>query len=163
VSNTLLLASGCFWSKEYHLSKLPGVIATEVGFAGGHVPDPTYVQVCHKTTGHAEVVSVTYDPTVLATEVLLTEFFTLHNFEIDRGRGSGQYRSAIFSVEEDEQLATARRMIDRLRRAGYAPQTEVKVVAAYYPAEARHQQYCELRGQHPERKDHAHVRALLLP
>jgi methionine-S-sulfoxide reductase len=158
---TILLASGCFWSKEYHLSKLPGVITTAVGFAGGHVPNPTYVRVCHKTTGHAEVVQVIYDPDRLATEVLLAEFFSLHNFKIDRGCGHGQYRSAIFSLAEDEQLATARRMIDRLREAGLEPQTDVEVVPAFYPAEARHQQYCEARGMAPARKDGREIRALL--
>jgi methionine-S-sulfoxide reductase len=159
----ILLASGCFWSKEYHLGKLPGVHATEVGFAGGHQPEPTYTQVCHKTTGHAEVVSVTYDPAELPTRKLLTEFFTLHNFEIDRGKGSGQYRSAIFSLREDEQLAVARQLIAQLRAAGFDPKTDVEAVANFYPAEERHQKYCSVREIDPARKDDNRVRALLLP
>lgn len=159
--NTLLLGAGCFWSKEYHLGQLPGVIDTRVGFAGGHTVDPTYVQVCHKDTGHAEVVEVTYDPAILSTERLLTEFFTLHDFKRDRGRGVGQYRSAIFSLEDDAQLATARRMLDVLAKHRFEPQTDVAVVPAFYPAEKRHQGYCEMHGMDPERKQNMRVRELL--
>lgn len=158
---TLLLASGCFWSKEYHLRQLPGVTNTQVGFAGGHTIDPTYVQVCHKNTGHAEVVQLTYDPNVLPTRALLTEFFTLHNFEINRGRGTGQYRSAVFALEAGVQLATTRAMLTELRAAGYDPMTDVEVVDAFYPAEERHQQYCSVRGMSPERKDNVAIRSVL--
>ena len=158
---TLLLASGCFWSKEYHLRQLPGVSGTRVGFAGGHTPDPTYVQVCRKDTGHAEVVAVTYDPDQLSTRALLTEFFTLHNFELNRGKGTGQYRSAVFALEEDEQLVTARTMLAELHAAGYDPVTDVEAVPAFYPAETRHQQYCSTRGRSPERKDDDKVRRAL--
>ena len=158
---TLFLASGCFWSKEYHLRQLSGVLATQVGFAGGHTVNPTYVQVCQKDTGHAEVVAVTYDPTQLPTRALLTEFFTLHNFEMNRGRGTGQYRSAVFALDEDAQLATARTMIAELRDAGYAPMTDVEAVMAFYPAEERHQQYCSVRGMRPKRKDDVEVRRAL--
>lgn len=158
---TLLLGAGCFWSKEYHLSRLPGVLATRTGFAGGHTADPTYVQVCHKDTGHAEVVEVTYDPKVLSTEALLTEFFTLHNFKINRGRGVGQYRSAVFSLEEDKQLATARKMLKLLAIERFDPQTDVEVVTAFYPAEARHQGYCDTHGMAPDRKQNDRVRELL--
>ena len=157
---TLFLASGCFWSKEYHLRQLSGVLATQVGFAGGHIANPTYMQVCQKDTGHAEVVAVTYDPTQLPTRALLTEFFTLHNFEMNRGRGTGQYRSAVFALEE-AQLATARTMLKELRTAGYDPMTDVEVVNAFYPAEERHQQYCSMRGMSPERKDDEAVRSVL--
>ena len=158
---TLLLGAGCFWSKEYHLSRLPGVLSTRTGFAGGHTVDPTYMQVCHKDTGHAEVVEVTYDPEILPTEALLTEFFTLHNFKINRGRGVGQYRSAIFSLEEDEQLATAREMLEVLAAERFDPQTDVEVVTAFYPAEARHQGYCDAHGMTPDRKQNDRIRTLL--
>ena len=161
MSHTIVLGAGCFWSKEYHLGQLPGVLHTRVGFAGGHTVDPTYVQVCHKDTGHAEVVEVTYDPDVLPIKALLTEFFTLHNFKINRGRGVGQYRSAIFSLLDDEQLATARQMLDTLAAARFEPQTDVAVVSAFYPAEARHQGYCEAHGMQPDRKQNDRVREVL--
>ena len=157
----LLLGSGCFWGREFHLRRLPGILRTQVGFAGGHLEDPTYQQVCAKDTGHAEVVSVTYDARILRPAALLTEFFTLHNFEINRGKGTGQYRSAVFSLTDDEQLTTAHKLITRLREAGYEPATDVQKVDAFYPAEARHQQYCSSRGMTPARRDDTAIRTLL--
>ena len=136
------------------------MIATQVGFAGGHVPNPTYQDVCAKDTGHAEVVAVQYDSRQLSAERLLTEFFTLHNFEIKRGRGTGQYRSAVFSLEDDDQLAVARRMLATLRDAGYDPATDVDVVSHFYRADARHQQYCSARGLSPKRREDDQIRAL---
>lgn len=161
ILKTILLGAGCFWSKEYHLSRLSGVLKTRVGFAGGTIVDPTYVQVCQKGTGHAEVVEVTYDPHTISTEALLTKFFTLHNFKLNRGRGVGQYRSAIFSLEDDEQLATARSMLATLAAARFDPQTDVEVVTAFYPAEARHQGYCDTHGMTPDRKQNDRVREVL--
>ncbi len=137
------------------------MLGCRVGFAGGDRKDPTYVEVCTEDTRHAEVVAVTYDLRELTTEVLLTEFFTLHNFELNRGRGTGQYRSAVFSLQEDKQLATARRLIQSLEAAGYSPVTDVAVVDAFYPADARHQQYCSARGLTPSRREDAKVRAVL--
>lgn len=158
---TLLLGSGCFWGREYHLSQLPGVVSTRVGFAGGDLPDPTYLQVCERDTGHAEVVEVTYDKRRLTTEALLTEFFTLHDFERDRDRERGQYRSAIFAVDDVSELAIAHRMLSHLRAAALHPTTQVAHVKAFYPAEDRHQRYCATRGMTPERRDYARVRRLL--
>ncbi|THH37965.1 peptide-methionine (S)-S-oxide reductase MsrA [Neolewinella litorea] len=158
-----MLGSGCFWGREYHLRRLPGVIATQVGFAGGRVAEPTYIQVCEQDTGHAEVVAVTYDTRKLSTRALLTEFFTLHNFEFNRGRGTGQYRSAIFSLQDDEQLATARAMLETLRENGFSPATDVERVTAFYRAEARHQQYCSARGMTPKRRDDYRIRELFAP
>jgi methionine-S-sulfoxide reductase len=157
----IILGAGCFWSKEYHLSRLPGVTATRTGFAGGTTVDPTYAQICEKNTSHAEVVEVTYDPSIISSWELLTEFFTLHNFKINRGRGVGQYRSAIFSLEDDDQLATAREMLEILAEHRFDPQTDVEVVPAFYPAGARHQGYCDTHGMSPERKQNDRVRELL--
>ncbi len=137
------------------------MIACRVGFAGGRVKDPTYLQVCEQDTGHAEVVAVRYDLRILSTEALLTEFFTLHNFELNRGKGTGQYRSAVFSLHDDDQLATARRVIAILTMAGYTPATDVEVVDAFYPADARHQQYCTSRGLQPGRRNDHKFRELL--
>ncbi len=106
------------------------------------------------------MVAVKYDTRTLSTETLLIEFFTLHNFEINRGKGTGQYRSAIFSLSDDEQLAIARQLLDRLRTRGFDPATDVAVVDAFYRAEARHQQYCSVRGLTPSRRDDERVRAI---
>ena len=73
----------------------------------------------------------------------------------------GQYRSAIFSLEDDEQLATARQMLSVLSEARFDPQTDVAVVPAFYPAEARHQGYCDVHGMQPERKQNDRVREVL--
>ncbi|NJB87363.1 peptide methionine sulfoxide reductase MsrA [Lewinella marina] len=106
---------------------------------------------------------MTYDTRLLPTRALLTEFFTLHNFEFNRGRGRGQYRSAVFSLEEDEQLATARKMLETLRDYGFQPTTDVERLPAFYRAEARHQQYCSARGLTPKRRDDDRIRALFAP
>lgn len=144
----ILLASGCFWSKEYFFQRLPGVVATRVGFSGGHTPNPTYQQVCTKTTGHAEVVEVHYDPSILPLEVLLHHFFAHHNPTIDRRDRGGQYRSAIFYTT-DAQRATTERLLQQLRENGYAAVTEVAPATPFYPAGERHQQYCDTRGMVP--------------
>lgn len=136
------------------------MIATQVGFAGGRTENPSYHDVCAKDTGHAEVVAVQYDTRTLPTEQLLAEFFALHNFEIDRGKGSGQYRSAVFSVQDDRQLQLARRMLATLRAHGFHPATDVGCVPAFYRAEARHQQYCSSRGLTPHRRDDDRIRQL---
>ncbi|MGB3800475.1 MAG: peptide-methionine (S)-S-oxide reductase MsrA [Lewinella sp.] len=154
------MGSGCFWGREYHLRQLSGVIATQVGFAGGHTDKPSYRDVCAKDTGHAEIVAVQYDTRILPSEQLLAEFFALHNFEINRGKGTGQYRSAIFSLHEDQQLVIARRMLDVLREHGFNPATDVDIVSAFYRAEARHQQYCSARGLTPKRRDDDRIRRL---
>ena len=136
------------------------MIATQVGFAGGRTTHPTYQEVCATDTGHAEVVAVQYDTRTLPTEQLLAEFFSLHNFEINRGKGTGQYRSAVFSLEADEQLAVARGMLSTLRDHGFEPATDVETVAAFYRAEPRHQQYCSSRGLSPKRRDDGRIRKL---
>ncbi|MBC6995849.1 peptide-methionine (S)-S-oxide reductase MsrA [Neolewinella lacunae] len=159
------MASGCFWGREYHLRQLPGVVNTRVGFAGGHLPHPTYRQVCTKTTGHAETVEVTYDIRTLSTADLLTEFFALHDATRNRQDRGGQYRSAIFVLAGDsagpEQLQTAEASVEKLRQKGYAVQTQIAEITAFYPAESRHQQYCSARGIAPERRDAEEIRKIL--
>ncbi|MEL7159404.1 MAG: peptide-methionine (S)-S-oxide reductase MsrA [Bacteroidota bacterium] len=159
------LASGCYWGREYHLRQLPGVLTTRVGFAGGHAPDPTYQQVCTKTTGHAETVEVIYDSAKLSTRALLTEFFTLHDFTVDRRENGGQYRSAIFLYSGQPaglaQEKTALTVLAELRSAGYPPATELRWIDAFYPAASRHQQYCVAHGMQPKKQERADVKKIL--
>lgn len=163
----MYLASGCFWGREFHLRGLPGVVSTRTGFAGGHLPAPTYQQVCTKTTGHAEVVEVVYNPVLLSTTALLTEFFTLHDATIDRSGpdGSGQYRSAIFyridNSGAEELLTTAQSVIQRLLTADIKVSTQIAPITAFYPADSRHQQYCSARGMSPKKRDSARIREIL--
>jgi methionine-S-sulfoxide reductase len=145
------LGSGCFWSKEYYYARLPGVLATAVGFSGGHQPDPTYRQVCGKQTGHAEVVAVWYDRRQLPPADLLRHFFANHNPAVDRRERGGQYRSLIGYTTEAQRQA-AERMLARLRHSGRAVYTELVPAGPFYPAGSRHQQYCDARGITPRER-----------
>jgi methionine-S-sulfoxide reductase len=147
-SETAYFALGCFWSKEYAFSKLAGVTATRVGFAGGHTDAPTYKVVCTKTTGHAETVEVQYAPSQISYKKLLYYFFRWHNPSIDRRAKGGQYRSAIFYTTP-AQLVTATRLIQRLTDQAYTIYTEVNPMTTFWPADERHQGYCEVRGITP--------------
>ena len=144
----IYLAGGCFWSKEYHLSQVPGVLGTEVGFMGGTLPHPTYKQVCTKTTGHAEVVRVDYDPQQCSTQDLLIQFFSIHDPRIDRRGKGGQYRSAVFYTTS-AQRTTAENLFAALQQKGHEIFTELQVAPTFWPAEERHQQFCETKGLTP--------------
>ncbi len=141
-------ACGCFWSKEYFFSKVPGVAATRVGYTGGHLPHPTYHQVCTKTTGHAEAVEVTFDPSEVRYETLARFFFEVHDPTVDRRGNGGQYRSAIF-CHNPRQLETAHRLKARLEKMGFDVKTEIAAASRFWEAEQRHQQYCLNKGVEP--------------
>jgi peptide-methionine (S)-S-oxide reductase len=140
------LAGGCFWCLEAVFVELKGVERVESGYAGGRVATPSYELVCTGTTGHAEVVQVTFDPTVISYRELLEVFFTIHDpTELNRqGPDSGtQYRSAVFYASPEQQ-ATAEAVIAELTRDGVwdAPiVTEVTALDTFYPAERYHQEY----------------------
>jgi peptide-methionine (S)-S-oxide reductase len=96
---TATLAGGCFWCLEAVFDELRGVEKVESGYSGGHLPDPSYEQVCTGTTGHAEAVQITFDPTVISFRELLEVFFTIHDPTTLNRQGPDlgtQYRSAIF-------------------------------------------------------------------
>ena len=140
------LAGGCFWCLEAVFQELNGVQSVTSGYAGGHVPHPTYEQVCTGTTGHAEVVQVTFDPGTIGYRDLLQVFFTIHDpTTLDRqGADTGpQYRSAIFTHSE-AQRETADAVIRELGAAGLFRDpivTEVVPLTAFYPAESYHADY----------------------
>lgn len=145
----IFLGGGCFWSKEYHLSKVPGVINTRVGFMGGTLLHPTYKQVCTKTTGHAEVVQVDYDPAHCSTTELLIQFFSIHDPRFDRRDKGGQYRSVIFYTTTAQQTA-AEHLLTALQQKGHDTLTELLPAPTFWPAEERHQQFCETKGLTPK-------------
>lgn len=151
-AKTIYLGAGCYWSKEYHLSRLAGVLGTEVGFAGGQLVNPSYLEVCGKKTGHAEVVAVRYQPDQLSFYHLLQHFFQLHAAQVDRRENGGQYRSAIFFPNAANQLEinTINWMFDFLTSAGLAPTTEVKESVPFFRATERHQGYCERLAKPPK-------------
>ncbi len=138
------LGGGCFWCLEAVYLELRGVRSVKSGYAGGHVPNPTYEQVCGKRTGHAEVIQVAYDPTEITYRELLEVFFTIHDpTTIDRqGNDVGpQYRSAIFT-HSPEQEAEARAARASAQAHWDDPiVTEVEPLETFWPAETYHDNY----------------------
>jgi peptide-methionine (S)-S-oxide reductase len=140
------LAGGCFWCLEAVYEQLTGVERVVSGYAGGQVPDPTYQQVCAGTTGHAEVVELTFDPAVVSFKELLEVFFTIHDPTTLNRQGADvgtQYRSAIF-YHSPEQKEVAKQVISEINEAKIwdAPVvTELAPLAEFYPAEEYHQEY----------------------
>jgi len=144
-------AGGCFWGTEYYLQKFKGVVAARVGYMGGTVKNPTYQQVCHQKTGHAEAVEVVFDPGLTTFEELARFFFEIHDpTQVDRqGPDIGdQYRSAIFYTS-DEQKRTALRLIDILIAKGYKVATELAPADTFWQAEDYHQDYYDHNGHKP--------------
>lgn len=143
--------AGCFWGVEELFRTLDGVSGTTVGYMGGHTDNPTYQEVCTDTSGHAEVVQVTYDPDVVAYQTLVTIFFENHNpTQLNRqGPDFGsQYRSVIFYTDEKQQ-ETAQRLKAQLEASGKFSKnivTAIEPAADYWPAEDYHQQYLLKRG-----------------
>lgn len=150
-AETATFAAGCFWGVEQKLGKLPGVLATVVGYTGGKTVDPNYEEVCGDGTGHAEAVQVTFDPNQLSYADLVRHFFSIHDpTQVDRqgpDRGT-QYRSAVF-FHGEAQRETARRVMDELEGSGkYRKRlaTELVPASAFYKAEEYHQKYLDKRG-----------------
>jgi len=147
-------AAGCFWGVESAFRQLPGVLATAVGYTGGHTENPTYREVCSGRTGHAEAVTVDFDPATISYEQLLKVFWDLHDpTQLDRqGPDYGsQYRSAIFTHGSEQEKA-ARESKERLSKSGrFRKPVVTEIIAApdFYMAEDYHQQYFEKRGVAP--------------
>ncbi len=147
------LGGGCFWCLEPLYEALIGVEQVVSGYAGGHVVNPTYEQICTKTTGHAEVVQVLFDPTLISFGEILEVFFTSHDPTTSNRQGNDvgpQYRSVIL-YHNDEQKRVAEELI-----GDYAPQvwddpvvTELISLDTFYRAEAYHQNYYRDNGFQP--------------
>lgn len=139
---------GCFWGAERRFWETDGVFSTSVGYAGGATPNPTYEEVCGGGTGHAEVVRVIFDPTVVSFAALLGIFWENHDPTQGMRQGNDigtQYRSAIYT-QSDTQLAAAKQSLQtyqaKLGAAGYGDiSTEIEPLQRYYFAEDYHQQY----------------------
>lgn len=149
---TIILAAGCFWSVQYKLSNVEGVLSTKAVYANGIVAEATYSQVCSGTTGHAEGVLVTYNDSILSTENLLRFFFLMHDpTQLNRqGPDIGeQYRSGIFYFDE-EQREIALKLINELQQlpkyAGKKITTVVEPASLYNDAEEYHQEYYRKKG-----------------
>lgn len=140
------LGGGCFWCLEAVFERVAGLRSVVSGYAGGHVPSPSYEAVCAGITGHAEVVQLDFDPAVIGYRDLLEIFFTIHDpTTLNRqGPDSGtQYRSAIYA-HDAAQEAEATALIVELEADGVFPRpivTEVTPLDTFWPAESYHQQY----------------------
>lgn len=145
---TAIFAGGCFWGMEELFRHRPGVLATRVGYAGGHTLNPTYDTVKTGTTGHAEALEITFDPAQTSFDALLSFLFQMHNPTTPDRQGNdrgSQYRSAIFAQNET-QAQTARDFIARANASGtwQAPiVTEVLTGMPFYEAEGYHQNYLQ--------------------
>jgi peptide-methionine (S)-S-oxide reductase len=144
--------AGCFWGVEAAFRKVKGVTSTSVGYMGGHFPNPSYLDVLSRITGHAEVVQVEYDPSQVSYEELLDLFWNIHDPTSlnrqgpDRGE---QYRSVIF-FHNPQQEEVAKRSMEKLQMSGRFDKdivTEIKPAKEYYLATEEHQQYFEKKGQ----------------
>ena len=140
------LGGGCFWCLEAVYLELGGVVAVKSGYAGGHLANPTYEQVCGKMTGHAEVVQIEFDPDEVSYDDLLRIFFTIHDptTKDQQGNDMGpQYRSIIMPHDES-QAATAARVMAEVTAStmwGRPLVTEIKPLDVFWPAEAEHDDY----------------------
>jgi peptide-methionine (S)-S-oxide reductase len=153
-TETATLGGGCFWCLEAVFQQLQGVSDVKSGYAGGTTRHPTYEQVCSGTTGHAEVVHVTFDPAVISYRELLEVFFAIHDPTTLNRQGADvgtQYRSAIFA-HSDEQAETARKLVAELSKSGdwgVPFVTEIVPLADFYPAEGYHDDYYRLNPNQP--------------
>jgi methionine-S-sulfoxide reductase len=149
---TAILGGGCFWCLEAVFQRLKGVEKVESGYMGGAVANPTYRQVCTGTTGHAEVVRVTFDEDVLGFPELLDVFFAVHDpTTLNRqGNDTGtQYRSAIFYTSEDQKNDAERAIREAAAHWRDPIVTELNPAGALYVAEDYHQNYFNENSSQP--------------
>jgi peptide-methionine (S)-S-oxide reductase len=148
MTETATLAGGCFWCLEAVYNDLRGVESVVSGYAGGQVANPSYEQVCRGNTGHAEVVQIVFDPSVLSFRELLEVFFAIHDPTTLNRQGNDigtQYRSAIF-YHSDEQKSVAEEVIRDVTSQKIWDDpivTQIEPLKEFYPAEAYHQRYFE--------------------
>ncbi len=143
---TITLGGGCYWCVEAVFQQLDGVISATSGFMGGHVPNPSYEDVCAGFTGHVEVVQVVYDPEVISTDEILSWFWKSHDPTDPLGQGNDQgpmYLSHIFAHSE-EQLKTAELSLAAAQQSFQAPiVTKIREASEFYQAPEKHQDYYE--------------------
>jgi peptide-methionine (S)-S-oxide reductase len=149
---TATLGGGCFWCTEAVFSRVRGVLSVTPGYAGGHVPNPTYEEVCTDTTGHAEVVQLTFDPSIITYRDILEVFFEIHDPTSLNRQGNDvgtQYRSIIL-YHNEEQKRIAEEVIGQIGPKYSRPiVTELVPFTAFYPAEEYHHRYYERHKNAP--------------
>ncbi|MFT3741159.1 MAG: peptide-methionine (S)-S-oxide reductase MsrA [Gammaproteobacteria bacterium] len=146
-----LFAAGCFWGVEYYFKKLPGVLKTEVGYAGGAQSAPTYQAVCTGNTGHVEAIHIIFDPSQLSYQDLVKYFFEIHDPTQDNGQGPDigeQYLSKIFYYTPEQQQV-AQTLKNFLEKKGLPIATQIEPATHFWPAEQYHQDYYAKTGKQP--------------
>ena len=143
-----VLALGCFWGPEIKVSKIDGIIKTEVGYCGGNSPTTTYKEVCTGDTNHAEVVKLDFDEKIVTYEKILKTFFQIHDPTTLNSQGPDfgtQYRSEIFYLN-DKQKKIAEKVLENVNeRLSGKVVTKISLLKNYCPAEEYHQKYLEKR------------------
>jgi peptide-methionine (S)-S-oxide reductase len=140
----LVIGGGCFWCTEGAYLIVPGVTKVVSGYAGGHVENPTYEQICTKTTGHAEVIKISYDPAKVSTKDLLDLFWYVHDPTTLNRQGNDegpQYRSTIMYANEEQKKLAEQSIKEHAKEFDAPIVTEVVPLKKFYPAEAYHQDF----------------------
>jgi peptide-methionine (S)-S-oxide reductase len=143
-AEVITLGAGCFWCTEAVYQRIPGVLAVTSGYMGGHVPKPTYEQICDGDTGHAEVTRLVYDPAKAPLEKLLDTFWKSHDPTTPNRQGADvgtQYRSAIFYETEAQREAAEKSKAAAQAKISAPIVTEITKAGDFYPAENYHQDY----------------------
>jgi peptide-methionine (S)-S-oxide reductase len=146
------LGAGCFWCVEAVFERLPGVQSVVAGYAGGRTPNPTYEQVCTDTTGYAEVVQITFDPSKISYERLLEVFWQAHDPTTLNRQGADvgtQYRSVIFYHDEKQKIADEKSKQEAQKNFSDPIVTEIKPLTAFYKAANYHQEYFDKNQNAP--------------
>jgi peptide-methionine (S)-S-oxide reductase len=144
---------GCFWCTEAVFQRLHGVIKVEPGYMGGHIPNPSYREICTGTTGHAEIIQISFDSKEISYNTLLEVFWTVHDPTTLNRQGNDvgtQYRSVIF-YHNDGQKTLAEKSIEKVASKIYGNKivTEISPASTFYPAEKYHQNYFNRNGYAP--------------
>jgi peptide-methionine (S)-S-oxide reductase len=151
---TLVLGGGCFWCTEAVFQRIKGVVKVVSGYSGGKYPNPTYREICEGNSGHAEVIEISFDESLISVEDLLLIFFHTHDPTTLNQQGNdvgSQYRSVIFYADESQQKV-AENLIQQLENDQIFDDpivTEISPLQAFYPAEDYHQNYFNLNSYQP--------------
>jgi len=152
MTETITLGGGCFWCLEAVFDELKGVTRVESGYAGGHVANPSYEAVCTGTTGHAEVVQITFDPRVVSRDTILKVFFTIHDPTTLNRQGNDvgeQYRSVAFYRDDAQKASIEKAIADAGAEYSDKIVTQIVPFTQFYKAENYHQEYFKLHGTQP--------------
>lgn len=146
-----IFAAGCFWGVQAEFDKVKGVASTRVGYTGGHFKNPTYDDVCSDTTGHAEAIEISFNPSIVTYEQLLDVFWSIHDPTTPNRQGpdvGSQYRSAIFYLtpEQKEAVILSKTKLEKSKKFQDPIVTEIVPASEFYPAEEYHQKYYRKHG-----------------